>query len=296
MLDCLTMAFQLEQKRKKKIRKGLITLSPLWRTQFLVGLILIATLSILITALWYGTRITSLQIKEIEVVGGTTIGSDTVRSAVDAVLKGNYFHLIPHTFSPLYPKTAIEATVSEIPRVHNVLVERINRQAIRVVFDEYQPVALACVNESMANCYFLDQHGFVFAKAPELTGGALVRYVNREKVPVLKQTLFEESFMETTGQFINQLETELNLFVVKVIRADAVDTSYYLSTGAELKASNRLSPDETFTNLRSILTSKEFESIANGSFHYIDLRFGDKVFVSESELVATTTASSTPIE
>jgi hypothetical protein len=48
-----------------------------------------------------------------------------------------------------------------------------------------------------------------------------------------------------------------------------------------------------FQNLKTILASEEFAHIAPGEFQYIDLRFGDKVFVREANMDTSTTSSST---
>ena len=48
------------------------------------------------------------------------------------------------------------------------------------------------------------------------------------------------------------------------------------------------SGEDTLSNLDTILLSEDFTDITPGSFRYIDLRFGNKVFVNRTEEVVTT--------
>ncbi len=291
------MKFRLEKKRKKiapPSRVG-VAIAP-WRFQIIVGLALVAFFGIMIALLWYGTRISSLQITAIDVIGGSTIAHETIEATAWQSLGGSHYRLVPYTFSWWYPKSALEAKLMQIPRMKQVYTE-VNDQVLSVVFEEYQPFALWCEQVDSRNCFFIDATGYAFTTAPDLTGSAFVRYVKEGVVPAERATAFSESFIDTTGALASRLEDELNLYVTHVVQSDAVDTSYFLASGAEIKVSERMTADETFTNLQTIFASEDFADIADGDFHYIDLRFGDKVFVSEVEVTATSSAStSTEIE
>jgi len=52
-----------------------------------------------------------------------------------------------------------------------------------------------------------------------------------------------------------------------------------------LKVSQLMPVADSFKNLQSILSSEEFIHLQNGAFQYIDLRFGDKIFLNEEEEV-----------
>jgi hypothetical protein len=50
--------------------------------------------------------------------------------------------------------------------------------------------------------------------------------------------------------------------------------------GSELKVSLTLTPQQTVDNLQTVLSSEQYSDLVPGTFAYIDLRFGNKVFVS----------------
>lgn len=286
------MKFRIDTKRKPKPQSALQVAVRPWRVQIIVGLVLAIVIGGMTTAIWYIARIPSLQITSVEVIGGSTIDHETVQTLAEEALTGSYYRIVPHTFAPLYPEARVIERIKTQPRVKEVRLERTN-QTLMVAFDEYQPVALWCEAVDAETCLFLDSTGYAFAAAPFLTGSAFIRYVSRGAVPALKQSGFSASFMDTTTRFTERLEAELNLYVTEVVRKDDVDVSYVLAGGAEIKVSERMSADETFNNLQTILTAKDFTALADGSFHYIDLRFGDKVFVSEEAVATSSTTAST---
>lgn len=291
------MKFRLEQKRQQKIKppsKLMVTLAP-WRFQIIIGTLLLSLLGGLLTAIWYGSRIEQLQLKEIVVIGGPTISHEEMTAAAREVLTGSYYRLIPHSFAPLYPEKALYRRLLSIPRVKQVVLS-VDGQTLTIGFDEYIPEALWCVDQDNDECLFLDQQGYAFATAPALVGNALVRYLSPQQTPTVRTEGFSPVYMDETLRFITTLENEFNLYVIRVIKQDDVDTLYITAGGGEIKVSNRQALSETLNNLRVIVNSEDFPAILADTFFSLDLRFGDKVFVQAIAPSATSSASSTPAE
>jgi hypothetical protein len=173
----------------------------------------------------------------------------------------------------------------------NVHVEIVDTQKIVVVFEEYRPSSLWCENYETNQCFFLDEFGFAFSEAPDLSGGAFVRYVDSESTPEKKQQAFESDFIKESQVFAEMLAYELDLYVTYIEKVEELDVLYTVSGGGVLKVSQLMSVEDSFKNLQSILGSEDFIHLQNGAFQYIDLRFGDKIFLNEEEVrdVATST-------
>jgi cell division septal protein FtsQ len=266
--------------------------------QLIVGTVLLAVIALLVTAIWYGTRVPSLQIMNVEVVGGQTIPHAVIEEKVNAELVGAYLQLIPNRFMPLYPKSKIAESILTLDRVKNVHVELTGDQTLTVVFDEHVPYALWCESIDTELCLFMDKNGFAFAPAPELEGSAFVRYTDEGAVPSKDVQGFESSFVKETEEFVTLLEDQLSLYTTHVQRKSTYDVEYTISGGGVIKVSQAIPMQESFENLQTILTSEEFKHIEPGAFQYIDLRFGDKVFVNEAPLpgeTASTTTATTSI-
>lgn len=257
--------------------------------QILLGIFLFSLVALIITGIWYGSRVSSLTITNINVQDGQTIRGDLIKEKVEQVLEGEYIHLIPRRFSWFYPEVEVLEKVQEIERIKNVKVENISGTELAVTFDEYQPFALWC-NESNESCFFLDDKGFAFGKAPILSGESLVRYYKLGEEPQLKTNLISSDDFENTKEF-SKLLTNMSWFNTK-IEIDAVrDVFYLLSDDSEIRATLTEKPATTFSYLESLVRSKEFEHLKPGNFQYVDLRFGAKLYVNEEKNVAV--ASST---
>jgi hypothetical protein len=257
--------------------------------QILLGIFLFSLVALIITGIWYGSRVSSLTITNINVQDGQTIRGDLIKEKVEQVLEGEYIHLIPRRFSWFYPETEVLEKVQEIERIKDIRVEKKSGTELAVTFDEYQPFALWC-NESNESCFFLDDKGFAFGKAPILSGESLVRYYKLGEEPQLKTNLISSDDFENTKEF-SKLLANMSWFNTK-IEIDAVrDVFYLLSDDSEIRATLTEKPAVTFSYLESLVRSKEFEHLKPGNFQYVDLRFGAKLYVNEEKNVAV--ASST---
>jgi cell division septal protein FtsQ len=267
--------------------------------QIVIGIFLALVLGGLVTGVWYGSRIEKLTIDEIQIIGGETINHTDIEVIVSQELAGSYYHLVPKGFAFTYPEEKIKNKILDIDRVKNVLVERVSGQKITIVFEEYKPIALWCEKLDSKECLFLDKQGFAFGKAPVLEGGAFLRFSEDGVVPEKGQTPFSVDFLNDSNNFIQMAYDGLGLNIIQIEKTADDELVYFISGGGKLKVSNRLTTEQTLENLRTILTSEAFSHIEPGNFQYIDLRYGNRVFVNE-ELAptpvgegASTTASTT---
>lgn len=249
--------------------------------QVFVGVCLVVFFTLLILGVWHGTRIASLTITEVEVTGGETISHDEIRSRVEAELNGTYYKLVPKRFAWTYPEEFLKQDILAIERVKNVELKRTSGTKLVIVFEEYQPFALWCENLEATDCLFLNRNGFAFGHAPKLEGGAFLRFSKTNSPPELNATPFEKEFVRQTQTFIDRVYNGLSLNIIQVEQTAEDELTYHISGGGQLKVSTRMSNDETFENLSTILASEEFAHIAPGNFQYIDLRYGNKIFINE---------------
>ena len=87
--------------------------------------------------------------------------------------------------------------------------------------------------------------------------------------------------MQTTATIIDVLEREFEFRVTHVIRTEDDDFNYFIAGGGEVKTAIGIGTEDTLANLETILSSPDFTHIAPGNFQYIDLRFGNKVYIKE---------------
>lgn len=257
--------------------------------QVLLGLFLFSIVSLFLAGVWYGTRVASLTIANVEAVDSETISANVVKAKVNDVLVGEYWHFVPKRFSWFYPEEEVVKKLEEIERIKDVRVEKVSGTELNVTFSEYLPYALWC-NKENTDCYFVDEKGFAFGRAPDLAGESLVRYRKLGEEPQLRNNLMSESDFTKIKNF-NHLLASSGWYVVEV-EVDAVrDVFYLLGDGSEIRATLEADPNETFAYFDTLRKSEEFTHLSPGNFQYIDLRFGEKVYVNEENGLAV--ASST---
>ncbi len=256
-----------------------------------------AFFGMLVVSVWYGTRVNALTIKEITVYGGETIDHAQIEQVVREEMSGSYLKIVPRAFAFSYPYEKIVEAVNSVPRVKDAKVVRLGGTKLHVEFSEYEPQALWCSESDANNCYFLDERGYAFTKAPGLVGGSFLRVIAIGKQP-------QEHVMPfNLDEYTKVVELKEKFAAAKwfVKRADidtAGDAFLTIVDGGEFKVSLKQPADETVSNLLTVLGSEQFTHIKPGNFEYVDLRFGSKVFVNEvtTEVSATTTGATPPTE
>lgn len=284
------MQFSRRKKTLPRVRSKAVVPSML-RRQIIIGVIITIFISLIIFGIYKLTRLDSLQIKNVEVVGGQTIPHANIKKIATDTLNGTYWRLIPRRFTYFFPETEISKNIAALDRVHHVKVDKPDRNKVLVIFDEYVPYALWCDAVESTDCLFIDYTGFAFAAAPDLSGGAFVRFVEAGREPVKETGAFSKEFIASNQSFIELLENELGLFVTQVEKSGDYDLEYTVSGGGQLKVSQTMELDKSFRNLKTVLQSEDFVHLEPGKFQYIDLRFGDKVFVNEEPETAVASTS-----
>ncbi|MFW6210247.1 MAG: cell division protein FtsQ/DivIB [Patescibacteria group bacterium] len=260
------------------------------------GLLTFTIVGLLIAGAWYGSRVDALTITQISVSGGETIDHATVRELVEAELTGTYLGLIPRRFAWTYPEQDILTTLLSVERLHSPEVTRSNGRTLQVRFVEYEPFALWCTDLAGGECWFLDQTGYAFADAPPLSGGSFLRLVRLDEVPSTTKRVASTTHFARVVELTDEL-AQIGWSISHVELDQVGDVYLQVVGGSELKATLSEPPASTVDNFTAILGSDEFSHLAPGNFQYVDLRFGNKVFVNE-ELpavpeIGTSTATST---
>ncbi len=258
--------------------------------QIAIGVGVLLTVTLLLTGIYHLTRLPALTLTTITAAGGETIDAAEVKAIVEAELAGTYGKLIPRNFFLFYPQRDILQAVERVERIADVIVLRTSLTELSVTYGEHAPFALWCAPKPAEACFFVNERGEAFAPAPHLTGGSFVRYTTTEVPAAGTAVLPFDDFWNTVS--MTTLLAGQGLFV-KSVDVDAVGDVYYtLTTGGELRATLRDPAATVADNLRTILEAPEFAELARGEFNYIDLRFGNKVYVSEEDVSLTLGTSS----
>jgi hypothetical protein len=290
------MVFERNRKRTRSRHSARAS----FMRQFLWGLGLITVLSGTLFGIYHGTRMETFTLRTVTVTGGATIPASTIEQRVLGELRGSYWRLVPYAFALTYPHDRMVRALQEHPRLREIVIHREGFSHLAVHFEEYIPHALLCAADAAQTCYFIDAHGFAFEEAPAREGGALVRYIEEDRERVARGDRVAEDRLRTAEAFMDAAETQLDFRIGTVTYTASNDILFGVNGGGVLKISGARDSIDSFSNIQSVLETKEYTHITPGSFQYIDARFPPKIFVNETTApIATTTeldAASSTIE
>lgn len=277
-------------RRQRRIRRSGGNSRSVWR-QILYGVLSILFVVTTGYGTWYVTRLPAFTISNVEVADGDTVSHEEIKHRVESGLEGNYIFLVPKRFTYFYPHDDIQKDVAAMSRIAKVKLEKVDHTTLNVSFEEHVPRALWCLSAEVGtstqlsglstDCVFLSDDGYAFADAPELRGGVYLRHISDDRQPEATTQFLPATDMGRIATFTEALEIELGFRTYMVEHTAVGDEVYYLTGGGKFLVSPSELAQTTFDNLRSILESEEFSHIAPGNFNYIDLRFGNRVFVNE---------------
>ena len=255
-----------------------------------LGIAVVIIAFVAIGIVWL-SRIDEVNIKTVSIIGNSAVTKVQLEAVVEEQLRGTYALLFPRSNILLFPRNSITAGVlNSFDRIFDAEIVVEDLQTIKLIVRERQPFALYCgdtfidTHEILGHCYFLDEKGFIFAKAPDFTGNIFFKYFGKtvtqangdprgsqglEYMPqdiFYEITLFLESFDELKMEPSSFTRLNEDDFEIRF-----KDGSYILF-GAEQNLASVLD------NLQSVFESEVFLEREDVQLDYMDLRFGNKIF------------------
>lgn len=251
----------------------------------------------------------AFSLNDVKIAGISPDVVASMQASALSSLEGDYFGIIPRSSSFFYPKTEIINNIEKIsPEVEKVEVTKASGNVLGIEIKSKTPVAIICsgypdfsdvkdISLIEADCYYIDAHGYIFKKAPLISGTLYHRYY----IPALFDN--SSSTESVIGKYASSTEEFINLqkFYSNVVKSGIVAEAILVKgTGEyELYAENQASSsefnnnvaviyfnddrplDEELANLVSFwknMTDKVKNKSATTTFDYIDVRYGANVF------------------
>lgn len=240
----------------------------------------------------------------IDVDGTHAVSKDEVSAIAEKALHSRILYRIDRNNTILYPKEAVLGEIKDkYPRIKNIDLKFNDRHKIGITIDEYTPAMLYCdgYEELKKNsgaqegtsthvapapqidtptCFFADDHGYVFAPAPNYTGYPFMAIISPDAFssasPLRTYALDEDTF-KNIQKFITDLNAtgftthEIHLLPEHDVRI-RTDRPW------DLLWSTTKDPAESVKNLSIALDSIKKDQKAEKEMSVLDLRFGNKIF------------------
>lgn len=237
----------------------------------------------LFVGLVYLSGLEEFNISSITVEGNSAIAEKSIENFIEEKISGNYIFLFPKSNILLYPRKNTEVALLEaFKSIKEISISVEDLQSISVTMDERKPFALWCDKETTDEkddiCYFLDEDGFIFTKAPDFSGNVYFKYfsIPLKENPIGQQFMSKDEFQKMTF-FLSSL-VDIGLNPVELHEVDDADYEMHLENGGKMLFGQKQNLSFVFDNIQSVFESDEFSKENLSNLDYADFRFGNKVY------------------
>ncbi|MBI2120130.1 MAG: FtsQ-type POTRA domain-containing protein [Parcubacteria group bacterium] len=262
---------QIQHKKKRRVVSVLVLLC-------FAGFVWLAV---------YVPSLPSLQVKNIIVRGAAVLTEEEVQQRVKEELSGKYLYVFPKTNVFLYPQKPIEESLlAAFPRIASVSANLDTERILTITLTEREPFALWCgreipFSETDKTCAYIDEKGFVFAKAPNFSGRAYFELYGTGMLPP-GDPIGHNFLPVETYQNIVRIKKRLEGFQVKPVTVLAeTDGGATFATAGGYKIRFNVDQDISSleSNMQAVFRAGSWGgTAASGALEYLDFRFGNKVY------------------
>lgn len=244
-----------------------------------------------VVTMWLSKR-EAVRIEQVTVVGGESIDHETVKMLATEQLGRSYFARIDRNNILLLPRRdLVNAIFSLNARIKSVDISVLEENILSIAIAEYQPAALWCkdidnaVASSSRNCFHADQHGYIFAQAPEFSGYPFILFrtaiagEEEEGSPIGLHILNEDEFAKL--EILRDLLRKNNIIIHEITADGEGDYTIRTDMPWSIMWSSRRDPTKTAEHLQIALpeiTEKMGTGGGTSTPSYVDLRFENKIF------------------
>ncbi|MFA7191932.1 MAG: hypothetical protein WC089_01360 [Candidatus Paceibacterota bacterium] len=281
--DILSSPRVLEIKRTK--RNANIRISILCFVLLILSIVGLSFLS--------GYR--KMTINQVDVIGTKILGEDEVRNFVNDKISGKYLYIFQRKNSFIYPQDSIyDGLLSRFTRIEKLSLNVKNVNTLEVIIKERSGSHMWCgakVPESALdqgeNCYFVNDEGYIFDKAPYVSGNLYFKYYAplSDNKSVLGSQMINSDLFRSFVRLVEDVKSA-NLDPTYLVYEEDDTVSLYLkhkdgATNPRIIFKKDTDMKKVGEDIVTAMSQKEFKDEITGKYDtllYIDMRFNNKVF------------------
>jgi cell division septal protein FtsQ len=249
----------------------------------------------IIWALSYFSNAENMVINKIIVTGTHILDQERIEREVKKDLSGKYIYLFSKENGFIYPQKQIyKNLILNFPRIETLSISHEGLKTLKIEITERIGSYLYCgasipenKNEIGENCYYINNDGYIFDKAPYFSGNVYFKYYltlkDGDANPLSRQMIDIERF-HLLGRFIDGI-TSLGFKPIYIVVGKDGINSLYMDHGVndtlpKILFKNDADLENILENLSLAMKKSEFASEINSKYNkllYIDLRFKNKV-------------------
>jgi hypothetical protein len=236
-----------------------------------------------------------MTINDVQVIGTRILDEDEIENFANEKMAGKYVYLFNKRNSFIYPHDAIyEGIIEKFTRIEKLSLNVKNVNTLEIIIKERSGSYMWCgsrvpeaVVDQGENCYFVNDDGYIFDKAPYVSGNLYFKYyipLSDNNVVLGSQMMSSEQFRS----FVRLVDTikEAQLDPTYIVYEEDDTVSIYLNhkegtTNPRIIFKKDADLEKVGEDITTSMSQKEFKDEINGKYDtllYIDMRFNNKVF------------------
>jgi hypothetical protein len=272
-------------------------------------LILFFGIVVILILLAYLSRINTLNISKVEVSGNQVVDTNAIQAVATEQMSGKYLWIFPKTNVFLYPKNAIiNQLQGKFKRLEDINLSIKNNKTLEISLAERKALYTWCgitppdatvvtTPPSTTDCYFVDENGYIFDKAPYFSGDVYFKFYGSPDVGQQEFSSCGASLDPSGCYFSKNYIKQLVSFRDILVGFDLKPVAMYVTNDGDVQVflskgnSSAIGPQIIFKinddyqnvaeNLEAALTTDPLKTEFKNKYSsllYIDLRFGNKVY------------------
>ncbi len=252
-------------------------------------------------------RLPVFRITTIKTEGNQLIKTNELIDVAWEELAGDHMLVIPNDHIFFMNRRALHDVLSDqFPRINDLSIERGNLRTLVLVIKERPHAFLWCADGALMQCYFADDHGLLFAKAPYFSGAVFLTFKGGDVPadnPIDTHILNDEDEFETLIKFIHIFDdngyqiTRVGIGALKEYTLSVSHINNVRTPEADILVTTRIEPETALRNISLATGTDRFKELflaKPASLDYIDARLTEKVFYKFTTSGAPTPAVATP--
>lgn len=171
---------------------------------------------------------------ETRISGNETILEKDINQNIDGFLNESLLGVLSKNNVLLVNTNKIEKRIeNSFPRIYNADVLIKDNRILIVEIEERKPHSLWCKNENYISdfdeeCYFADQKGYIYTKAPYFSDGVFEKIYTTSDVFKIGEQVMDKSDFLDFFEFTNNLYQEYNISISRIFVNDRNETRLYI--------------------------------------------------------------------
>jgi len=219
-----------------------------------------------------------IRINKVTIDGSSTMDGERIIEFAEEELSGKYFWLFNKDNVFIYPKKKLKNNILEqYKRILDIEIYSDSLTSLTLNIFERKPEYMYCgenISDEIEQCYFLDNTGYIFSKAPYFSGNVFFEFYGHVEGGPIGEHFLEENNFKKTILLKDGIE-DIGITVIMFEIGKDNDYVFHIKNGGKIFFNKNQEYGTVLDNLDSAL---EGILSLDKKIEYIDLRFGNKVF------------------